>query len=153
MRYLVYFIPPLWLSLFVGWNCTSGSSYKANSSNTDSLHQRVRAGTNQPTTIKANNMLIDAIVESVSTVSGYNYHLYIRLITSTPSEGMEGIAAGQHMVIAPQYAIDEKGIIDTANQRNQKLRRLVFSKPGDVFTGSVTLTSQGEWILRDVHSP
>ena len=138
----------LFITLALGCQRTVVTQRSA-SANFDSA--RVGSTPSQPTTIKQNVSLIEAVIDSITLVDDVQYRLSAQVRSANPVEGMASLAeAGQHILASAQYLQTQDGSIDYTNGRNKNLLALRSAKPGDVFTGKVALNAYGRWILVEV---
>src|SRR5437660_11474231 len=134
--------------------CSSDKTQKSGSAASDtSQHGELFPG-KKDAAIKSNNMAVTAVVESVAVLDDVRYRLFVRVVsTDSHNEGMETVAdSGRHMVLSPDYALDEQGKCDRSNERNKRLMTLLSAKGGDRIAGNISLLQNGGWVIVDIET-
>jgi hypothetical protein len=101
------------------------------------------------TAVKNNAAVVDAIVDSVNAGAGGRYSLTCRLVSAAGVSGLPSFAqTGQQVTLEPDTESDNSGA-DEARARNLRLAAAGKLKPGDRFSGTISLRPDGRWYLLD----
>ncbi|SRR2546426_1112672 len=140
--------------LLLAVGCSSDKAQKSDSAASDTTQHGELFPGKKDAAIKSNAMAVTAVVESVAVLDDVRYRLFVRLLsTDSQTEGMEKVAdSGRHMVLSPEYALDEQGKCDRSNDRNMRLMTILSAKPGDRIAGSISLLQNKGWVIVDLET-
>lgn len=104
--------------------------------------------TGAQTTIKQNSSFVTAVIDSIIPVDEFRYRLYATVLTVEARGAMENLAeSNQKLELRPEYTLNDRGVVDTNDERNKSILRLRSAHPGETFSGKVSLTVPGGWII------
>ncbi len=104
-----------------------------------------------PTTIQDNRSIVQAKILSIYKKSAEDYSLKLRLITCDEDGSLPSMAAaGDEIMVYPNFYLDERGKINLTDQRNQKLESLSNKREGDAVNLVLKLTLKLGWLIMDV---
>ncbi|MBM4175636.1 MAG: hypothetical protein FJ213_09610 [Ignavibacteria bacterium] len=104
-----------------------------------------------PTTIQDNRSLVQVKILSIYKKNDEDYSLKLRLITCEDIGSLPSMAAaGDEIMVSPNFYLDERGKINSADQRNQKLKSLSNKREGDTVNLILKLTLKMGWLIMDM---
>ena len=107
----------------------------------------------EPTTVKDNVSLVDAVIGTIDTASGIHYIIEITIRTAVPVGERPNLAEPhQRLVVRPSYRLDDSGLVDRNDLRNKRLIDVVAKKAGDSLFGKISLAKDGTWYLIDTEA-
>lgn len=103
------------------------------------------------TTIQDNRSIVHAKILGIYKKSDEDYSLKLRLITSEEDAALPSMAAaGDEITAMPNFYLDERGRISSADARNQKLKSLSNKREGDTANLVLKLTLKLGWLIMDI---
>lgn len=103
------------------------------------------------TTIQDNRSIVQAKILGIYKKSDEDYSLKLRLITSEDDGTLPSMAAaGDEILASPNFYMDERGKINSADIRNQKLKSVSNKREGDTVNLVLKLTLKLGWLVMDV---
>ncbi|MBU2447496.1 MAG: hypothetical protein KJ666_18235 [Bacteroidetes bacterium] len=103
------------------------------------------------TTIQDNRSIVQAKILGIYKKSDEDYSLKLRLITSEDDGNLPSMAAaGDEITAMPNFYLDERGKINSADVRNQKLKSLSNKREGDTVNLVLKLTLKMGWLVMDI---
>ncbi len=107
-----------------------------------------KSGETKVTTIKENISYVTAQILNKQKQSDTLYTLKILILQSNSDENMPSFATDNEEIEArPNFVLNESGIIDMADSRNQNLIELSKMNKGDTVNLTLTLSLQKGWLI------
>ena len=156
MNYLLLFFAFLF---FLRWGCSSSDQSQQQTqdstvvTSTQDTTATIPLKSVLPTTIKSNMTTVEAVVDTVLILDSLHYKIKLMISTVIPEGGYESLAENNQTISAiPGYVLNETGVADMNDQRNQGLFRLRDAHHQEPIKGKISLTEKQGWVLVSVVS-